>query len=197
MQTLVPPKYSLVNLGSIKAMFDWCYMGGASESYWNGFTATNSNASMRHSFDHPTGTNWSLADNNPIYNDSTTNTSYYMTYCGTRIELNSTWMDTNPTWQYDLNACMNWMPYNTYKYTFGSNTTKDKVDTLDIPLFQHTWYENNICHFDNSSSYYPCSQSSLNNYFNRMECGSFVTSNYTSNNPSYHAFAESYRDTFE
>lgn len=198
MWSITPPEYHLVNLTSIKAMFDWCYGSSGSESYWNGFTSTQTSASNRRSFDYPNGTHWVDGNHNPIYNDSTTNTSYFLTYCGTRIELNSTWMQTTPTWQYDLNACMNWMPYNTFKFTYGANTTKDLVNTADQPLFQYDWYDHNLCHFHNSSSYYPCTATAgykLREYFNRMDCTQMVTSNFTANNPNYHTFSESYRDT--
>jgi hypothetical protein len=47
---------------------------------------------------------------NPMYNHSD-GTSHWYTMCNGIIEINSTWMQTNPTWEYDLNACMNWLPY--------------------------------------------------------------------------------------
>lgn len=129
-----------------------------------------------------------------IYNDTETNTSYFQTWCDTRIEFNTTWMQTTPTWKYDLNACINWMPYNTYRYAFGLNTTKDTVDTT-LDVFQHDFYQKNLCNFDNSSSYYPCQSNDINHYFNRMDCGQMLTSDMKSHNPSYFAYSESYRDT--
>lgn len=64
------------------------------------------------------------------------------------------------------------------------------------PLFQHDFYSNNLCHFDNKTSY-PLCNTNLNEYYDWFQCDDYLTANYTSHNPSYFAFSESYRDVPE
>ena len=119
-------------LHNIKEIFEWCTPSQIAESNWNAMTFQVTNASQRHTFDVPNGTYWQ----NPqaIYNDTETNTSYFKTWCDTKIEFNTTWMQTTPTWKYDLNACINWMPYNSYRYAYGVNSTKSTTDST-LPTF--------------------------------------------------------------
>jgi hypothetical protein len=61
------------------------------EYYWNNtFFGQETNLTSRHSFNNPDL--WNFISNNTIYQDPDTNTSYYYTFHGTRLELNSTWM---------------------------------------------------------------------------------------------------------
>lgn len=77
-------------LRTVKEIFEWCTPSQIAESNWNAMTFQVTNASQRHTFDVPNGTYWQ----NPqaIYNDTETNTSYFKTWCDTKIEFNTTWM---------------------------------------------------------------------------------------------------------
>lgn len=88
--------FNLEAMPSIKDMLDFCYaMDSALDKayYWDkNFTAQKKSVQDRHNFPQTFDTQWNNSNINPAYVDPATNESSYYTFCGTYLELNSTWM---------------------------------------------------------------------------------------------------------
>lgn len=121
-------EYLLVPQANISQIFQSCFdwENGIDDAlYWNlNMIPEKKNVSQRHTFYTNPGATFNNSNANYAYNDSSTNTSYYYTLCNSRVELSSTWMQNNPTWKYDLQACINWMPFDSFKYANGTTTMK-------------------------------------------------------------------------
>lgn len=78
------------------------------------------------------------------------------------VELSTQWVLDTPTWEHDIKACIEWMPYEGYLYSKNTSTQFMADTTPDT--FQKTFYEYNLCLFTNKSSYDLCNRS-INKYF--------------------------------
>lgn len=125
----VDNSFDMIPLSNLALMSQYCKgfdnITDSYHDYWNtNFTTARSSHTSpndRHNWFHSVNpSSWYNMSLNPIYNDSTTNTSYYYTFCHAGVELNSTWMQTTPTWQYDLKACIDWLPFDAVSYASGN-----------------------------------------------------------------------------
>ena len=200
----VDNSFDMIPIGGLYEMARYCKdFDGVTDShqdYWNNMFGTwklsHTSENDRHNWFHSVNpSTWNNMSSNSIYNDSSSNTSYYLTFCHAGVELNSTWVQTTPTWQYDLHACLDFLPYDAVLYAKGQNANYSQTPTsIAIPFLQRDYYDLNVCHFANASLYPVCSKT---NYYDRMQCGNYVTSNYTANKPTYFGFSESYRNVPE
>jgi hypothetical protein len=93
------------------------------EHFWNNsFVGTNTSA--RHSMYNPHNYSFLYDFDNPAYFDEETNTSYHYTFANTYFELSTEWMNNNPTWKYDINACVHWLPAKAFAYANANTTTQ-------------------------------------------------------------------------
>lgn len=105
------------------------------------------------------------------------------------VEISSQWILDTPTWEYDLNACINWMPYEGLIYSENKTSTYEINRTK--PLYQTDFYETGICHFANASSYDVCQP---NYKLDRFKCDKHVNkTNPLQHNSSYWPYNFSFK----